>query len=83
MKVLRMIICATYLVLYNRYYLINDIMICFCFKLFYVDIDDCAEQKCVNGRCIDGINSYTCNCTGTGFAGELCKKGYTIITIIK
>ena len=46
-----------------------------------LDIDDCTEHGCVNGRCIDGINSYTCDCTGTGFAGEQCEQGYTLIII--
>ena len=40
-----------------------------------LDIDDCADHGCVNGRCIDGINSYACDCAGTGFEGELCEKG--------
>lgn len=35
------------------------------------NIDDCLDDsnilKCQNrGQCIDGINEYTCNCTGTG-----------------
>lgn len=35
------------------------------------NINDCLDngnqQKCLhNGQCIDGINEYTCNCTGTG-----------------
>jgi len=36
------------------------------------NIDDCLDnngnqQKCQhNGLCIDDVNNYTCNCTGTG-----------------
>ena len=39
------------------------------------DIDFCVGNKCFNGRCIDGIDSYTCDCTGTGYEGDLCEKG--------
>lgn len=35
------------------------------------NIDDCLDNgnqpKCQHGgQCIDGINEYSCNCTGTG-----------------
>jgi hypothetical protein len=37
------------------------------------DIDDCTADACENGgECIDGVNSITCDCTGTGFAGARC-----------
>ncbi|XP_068693084.1 von Willebrand factor D and EGF domain-containing protein-like isoform X2 [Montipora foliosa] len=37
------------------------------------DINDCANHTCANGAsCVDGINSYSCNCT-TGFTGPYCK----------
>lgn len=26
----------------------------------------------MNGQCIDLINSFSCNCTGSGFKGKLC-----------
>lgn len=36
--------------------------------------DDCVNNKCQNGGvCIDGVLSYTCDCAGTGFAGEFCE----------
>jgi len=36
--------------------------------------DDCAGSPCQNGGvCIDGVLSFTCDCTGTGFAGDLCE----------
>ena len=39
-----------------------------------VDIDDCASNPCENeGRCIDGVNLYTCDCTDTGFMGDNCE----------
>ncbi|XP_043274627.1 protein crumbs isoform X2 [Venturia canescens] len=42
------------------------------------NIDDCApnadgDVPCKNdGKCIDGINSFTCNCSGTGHTGLDC-----------
>ncbi|XP_025835498.1 protein crumbs isoform X2 [Agrilus planipennis] len=42
------------------------------------NIDDCigpsGTSPCQNGGvCIDGINRYDCNCTGTGYQGLLCE----------
>ncbi|XP_044019722.1 protein crumbs isoform X2 [Aphidius gifuensis] len=44
-----------------------------------INIDDCqidnpqADPKCKNkGICIDGVNSYTCNCHNTGYVGPDC-----------
>ena len=42
---------------------------------FLPDIDDCVDNECVDGHCKDGINSYTCDCTGTGFRGDRCEIG--------
>lgn len=48
-----------------------------------INIDDCEvdknsdinKQKCKNkGLCIDGINSFTCNCIGTGYRGIDCSE---------
>ena len=27
-----------------------------------------------NGQCVDGINDFTCDCTGTGFEGDKCEN---------
>jgi EGF-like domain len=38
------------------------------------DINECASLPCQNGGvCIDGANSFTCNCTGLPFGGALCQ----------
>ncbi|KAJ8734438.1 hypothetical protein PYW08_013688 [Mythimna loreyi] len=40
------------------------------------DIDDCAAQAaaCLNGgSCLDAVNNYTCDCTGTGYTGARCE----------
>ena len=41
------------------------------------DIDDCdtpTGNPCQNGGvCMDGINRYDCNCSGTGYYGLLCE----------
>ena len=40
-----------------------------------LDIDECVSQPCQNNAtCIDGINSYTCDCK-PGYTGTLCEPG--------
>ena len=42
---------------------------------FSVDLDDCVNHNCSNGAsCIDGIHSYSCNCSA-GFTGLNCQTG--------
>ena len=39
------------------------------------DIDECDPNPCLNdGRCIDGIASYTCSCP-KGYDGFICEIG--------
>lgn len=39
-----------------------------------IDINECAQRPCLNGgRCIDGVNNFTCDCTSTGYEGYLCE----------
>ena len=41
----------------------------------FLDIDDCLIHTCANGGlCVDGINTYTCNCSA-GYTGERCLTG--------
>ena len=47
----------------------------------FSDIDDCLGHNCIRAqteRCIDGINTFTCECI-TGYNGERCEIGeYTV-----
>ena len=44
-------------------------------SLFFTDIDDCVNHTCANGGlCVDGVNSYSCNCTA-GYTGDQCQTG--------
>jgi len=39
-----------------------------------IDINECTQRPCLNGgRCIDGVNNFTCDCSTTGFEGYLCE----------
>ena len=38
-----------------------------------IDIDECLFNECLHGICEDGVNEYTCNCSGTGFTGPKCQ----------
>ena len=43
------------------------------FDLSFAEITDCVDTPCMNnGHCIDGDNGYTCDCSNTGYRGELC-----------
>lgn len=38
-----------------------------------VDLNDCVSDPCQNGgQCIDGIDSFRCDCSRTGYVGTLC-----------
>ena len=38
-----------------------------------MNIDDCLAHECTNGAtCVDGIDSYTCDCP-QGFWGKYCE----------
>ena len=45
-----------------------------------LDIDDCASWPCNNaGRCIDEIDSFTCQCF-PGFTGVQCETSESILS---
>lgn len=36
-----------------------------------INVDECESSPCMNqGKCIDDINGYTCDCSDTGFEVE-------------
>ena len=42
---------------------------------YFLDIDDCVNHTCASGGlCVDGVNSYSCNCSA-GYTGESCLTG--------
>jgi hypothetical protein len=44
------------------------------------NINDCAGSPCKNGgTCVDGINAYTCNCTGS-WSGSTCQNATLTIS---
>ena len=41
---------------------------------FVLEIDDCLLANCNAGTCIDGANTFTCDCDA-GWEGTLCNEG--------
>ena len=51
-------------------------------EILPVDINECASSPCKNGgTCVDGINSYTCNCD-VGYEGDNCETGIFFIFML-
>ena len=47
----------------------------------FSDINECASEPCQNdGRCEDGVNSFTCHCKA-GFTGKRCETGKQISSV--
>ena len=45
----------------------------FSFFVHLIDINDCADNPCINGKCTDGIDSYECTCE-PGYQGQNCEE---------
>ena len=42
----------------------------------------CHTEKCANGgRCIDMIQQWECDCSGTGYEGETCSTGKVLVNL--
>ena len=66
-----------------RYCKLHSLNFSLCFSLFLADIDDCADQLCLNGgTCSDGLNDYTCTCAD-GYTGENCGVGKNSVLSLK
>ena len=40
----------------------------------FSDRNECASSPCVNGKCIDVVNGYRCECQ-SGYTGTVCDEG--------
>ncbi|XP_026473661.1 protein crumbs-like [Ctenocephalides felis] len=38
------------------------------------NIDECLEQPCIHGVCIDRVAAFECDCSNTGYSGPLCER---------
>jgi len=46
----------------------------YCTAIFDLQ-DSCDPNPCLNGgECTDGLNSFTCDCSDTGFEGDTCEE---------
>ena len=44
-------------------------------NILFVDINKCASEPCLhNGTCINGIDTYQCQCAA-GYNGSHCQNG--------
>ena len=56
---------------YDKIGTVVDVIVVDCVP-FSSDINDCSANSCQNGgTCIDGVNSFTCNCAA-GWIGDTC-----------
>ena len=56
-------------------YMHNFYLVYIFIRIIIQAIDECASSPCGAGICIDEINRFSCNCTGSGFHGDTCNMG--------
>ena len=55
------------------------VLILACSLSVSTDVDDCAQNPCKHGTCLDQLNDFTCTCE-SGWEGKQCDQG--IISIL-
>ena len=53
----------------------------FNFYYYNSDLNDCANNACVNGKFNDRNYTYICDCNGTGFEGNRCQFGEIFVKV--
>ena len=47
-----------------------------------LEVDDCVGVSCSgNGRCVDGVNSFTCECS-PGYTGVTCSIELQLVSVL-
>ncbi|XP_067948687.1 protein crumbs homolog 2-like isoform X2 [Watersipora subatra] len=51
---------------------------CLCYAGYYgtycdLEYNECESSPCLHGVCLDGVDTYECNCNDTGFSGTNCQ----------
>lgn len=49
----------------------------------FPDVDECSENPCVHGKCINDNGTFHCECDSTLITGDLCDKGMTTNTLCR
>ena len=49
--------------------------------MFISEIDNCDPDPCTNGLCVDGLRTFSCDCSQTDYEGELCQNSMCLTII--
>ena len=76
-------VCATKIEIFGINPSTAILVVFFCnlwYNKFYIlsvsagSTSECASSPCMFGRCVDQLNSFSCNCN-VGYSGVLCDRG--------